>query len=133
MCDTALLDAEAVRRSVANLVENALRHSGTSDVTLVARVVDGRFLVLEVADRGRGVPAARREEIFRPFTRLAKDSAAGGTGLGLAMVREVARAHGGEATALEGQDGVGARFRMRLDLVPDDSPGGPVDGGREAG
>ncbi len=133
LCETALLDAEAVRRSVANLVENALRHSGTSDVTLVARVEDGRFLVLEVADRGCGVPASRREEIFRPFARLERGSASEGTGLGLAIVRAVARAHGGEATALEGQDGVGARFRLRLDLMPHDSSSGPVDGGREAG
>ena len=49
------------------------------------------------------------------------------------IVREVARAHGGEATALEGQDGVGARFRLRLDLGPHNPPSSPMDGSREAG
>ena len=124
---SAALDAEAVRRSVWNLVDNALAHSGSTDVHLASRLEDDRWLVLEVADRGRGIPPERREEVFRPFAQLGPDGSAGGsiggsaggTGLGLAIVREVARAHGGDATATAGSDGEGTLVRMRLDLIHD--------------
>ncbi len=112
---TASLDADAVRRAIANLVENALRHSGSTDVTLAARVEAGELL-LEVADRGRGIPATRHEEVFRPFERLEDaDDTSGGTGLGLAIVREIARAHGGD-TEVADVVGGGARLVMRLPL-----------------
>ena len=70
--------------------------------------------VLEVADHGPGVPASERERIFEPFYRLAQRRENGrGSGLGLALVREIARRHGGEAVCLAAEGG-GSRFRIDL-------------------
>lgn len=113
---SAPLDAESVRRAILNLVDNALKHSGSTDITLGARVEDERFLELSVSDTGMGISAADRELIFQPFQRLASGShATGGSGLGLAIVKEIAEAHGGDATVSE-RPGGGATFTLRLDL-----------------
>jgi two-component system osmolarity sensor histidine kinase EnvZ len=84
----------AVRRAIANLVDNALRYAG-EPVEIESRSENGK-VVIEVRDRGQGIPAAEVERLKRPFTRL-DDSRAGvsGAGLGLAIVERVARAHGG--------------------------------------
>ena len=73
--------------------------------------------VIVVADDGAGIPAADQERIFERFTRLDEGRArgAGGAGLGLALVRAVAAAHGGSARVVDGPLG-GARFELRLPL-----------------
>ncbi|HVL36936.1 MAG TPA: ATP-binding protein [Burkholderiales bacterium] len=89
----------AVRRALANLVDNALRYAG-EPVELETRRADGAVHV-EVRDRGPGVPAAEVERLKRPFTRLDDSRAgAGGSGLGLAIVERIARAHGGSLELL---------------------------------
>jgi signal transduction histidine kinase len=112
----ATIDGESLRRAVLNLLDNALRHGRSREIRFTARAEDGT-LVLLVADRGRGIPRARREDVFRPFVRL-DDGGAPGTGLGLAIVREIARAHGGDARALEPTDGEGAVLEIRIPLAP---------------
>ena len=85
----------AVRRAIANLVDNALRYAGEP-----VEVETGRYFV-EVRDRGPGIPSGEVDHAKRPFTRL--DAARGGpagAGLGLAIVERVARAHGGALTLL---------------------------------
>ena len=84
----------AVRRAVANLVDNALRYAG-EPVEVEATRRDGEVIV-EVRDRGPGIPAQEVERLKRPFTRL-DDSRTGpaGSGLGLAIVERIAHAHGG--------------------------------------
>jgi signal transduction histidine kinase len=81
-----------------NLLRNARTHA-RSTVAVNLRQESGRT-VLEVDDDGRGIPATERERLFEPFTRLddSRDRDSGGFGLGLAIVRQVARWHGGEAT-----------------------------------
>lgn len=98
-------DARALRRLVRNLVENARRHAGGG----VEVGVEGRALV--VADRGPGVPPEERERIFEPFYRPAghAEGLDGGVGLGLALVREIARWHGATARH-EARPGGGSRF-----------------------
>jgi len=84
----------AVRRAVANLVDNALRHAGEPvEIELVARNPE---VAIEVRDSGPGIPPQEVERMKRPFTRL-DDSRAGhrGSGLGLAIVERTAQAHGG--------------------------------------
>ncbi|HGO6125565.1 MULTISPECIES: sensor histidine kinase [Burkholderia] len=92
-----MFDPDQMRRALDNLLLNALRHAGDGGaVTLAAarRTFGGRdWLRITVSDTGPGVPAEQRERIFEPFVTGRAD----GTGLGLAVVREVAAAHGGQA------------------------------------
>ena len=78
-------------------MDNAQRH-GAPPVEARVRDADGHA-ELTVLDHGPGVPDAEREDVFRPFRRLGGDAGAG-TGLGLALVRQIARRHGGEARYL---------------------------------
>ena len=94
-----------LRRMIRNLLENARRHGAPPVAVSVRRAGGGAELW--VRDAGPGVPEAEREKVFEPFYRHAASGGAG-AGLGLALVRRIARRHGGEAYA--GADG----FRVRL-------------------
>ena len=110
---TVLGDRTLLRRLVRNLVENARRHGGAGPVTVAVTLEDGRA-VLDVIDRGPGVPEAERQRIFEPFYRLAGGAETGrGSGLGLALVLDIARRHGGDAVCLAAEGG-GSRFRVDL-------------------
>ena len=107
-----------LHRLAGNLVENALIHTppGTP-VTVSVRQADGKA-VLEVADRGPGVPADMRERVFERFARGGGDAApSGGSGLGLAIVRAVTTSHGGTVDIREAEGG-GARFVVTLPAGP---------------
>jgi signal transduction histidine kinase len=90
-------DPRLLRRMVRNLLENARRHGAPPVEVTVKR--DGNAVRLQVCDRGRGIPDAERERIFEPFYRLPGSSGNVGVGLGLALVRQIARRHGGDAKA----------------------------------
>jgi signal transduction histidine kinase len=108
-------DRTLLRRLVRNLLENARRHGNASPVELhVAKLGPGRAR-LRVADRGPGVAESERERIFAPFYRPAgaAESKDGGFGLGLALVRQIARHHGGDARCLV-RDGGGTVFEVDL-------------------
>lgn len=105
------LDAAAVEVVVDNLLENARRYApDAGPIAVSVRAGAGRAEV-RVADRGPGVPAALRKKIFEPFERgddrLSR--ATEGTGIGLALVRAIARGHGGDATVVAGEPS-GATF-----------------------
>jgi len=106
-------DARLLRRMVRNLLENAQRHgSGAEVLVRLASAQDQASL--EVCDRGPGIPESEREQIFAPFYRLVGASEkAGGVGLGLSLVRQIARRHGGDVECLPNGGG-GACFRVRL-------------------
>ena len=101
-------------RVVGNLVDNALRYAG-STVELSVRL-DRGHAVISVSDDGPGIPAADRERIWERFTRLDDDRSrrSGGSGLGLAMVREITAAHGGTVSVTDTQPATGATFLVRL-------------------
>jgi len=110
-------DPSLLRRMIRNLLENARRYGGREapDVR-VARLADHRA-VIEVSDRGPGISDAEREKIFEPFHRLPGAAETGrGSGLGLALVRQIARSHGGDVVCLAA-DGGGSRFRVVLPAV----------------
>jgi two-component system osmolarity sensor histidine kinase EnvZ len=89
----------AVRRAVGNLIDNALRYAG--EPVEVELRKDAHEVVIEVRDRGPGIPSGEAERLKRPFTRLdAARGGPGGSGLGLAIVERVARAHGGRLDLL---------------------------------
>jgi two-component system osmolarity sensor histidine kinase EnvZ len=106
------LRATAFERLVGNLVDNALRH-GAPPVEITARAANGS-IVLEVADRGQGVPPDQAEYLKRPFTRGdPARSGVLGAGLGLAIVERIARLHGGTLDLLP-RDGGGMIARVTL-------------------
>ena len=104
---TLMLRADAVKRAITNLVDNARRHA--RHVRLTAAQNGPRQVQVMVDDDGPGIPLARRESVFRPF----ESGAAGGTGLGLTIARDIVRAHGGEIVLEESPLG-GLRARIRL-------------------
>jgi signal transduction histidine kinase len=94
-------EPKLLRRMVRNLLENAVRYGGGAPVEVRLGAPDAATLRLDVCDGGPGIPEAERERIFEPFYRIAGASeAAGGVGLGLALVRQIARRHGGDARCL---------------------------------
>ena len=102
----------AVRRAVANLIDNALRYAG--DPVEVETFVRGASIEVEVRDRGPGIPTEAIERVKRPFTRLQQArSGAGSAGLGLAIVERIARSHGGRLE-LEPREGGGLVARLAL-------------------
>lgn len=105
-------DPRLLRRMARNLLENARRHAAGSPVEV--RLSDGpRGPAFEVLDLGPGVPEAERERIFEPFHRLAgHGEAAGGVGLGLSLVRQIARRHGATVACLPRAGG--GRFRVEF-------------------
>jgi len=107
-------DPIGLRRLVTNLMDNAVKFAGSAHARVYA---DEGSAVVEVDDDGPGVPDHERERVFEPFQRgePSRSRATGGSGLGLAVVRSVARAHGGEATIENRAEG-GLRARARLPL-----------------
>jgi signal transduction histidine kinase len=113
---TANVNGDDIHRLLANLIENAIRHTpaGTNVAVRVRR--EGDEALIEVTDDGPGLPAGLGDQIFGRFVRgggPADVSAGGGTGLGLAIVKAVAAAHGGEVQAGTATEG-GARFTVRI-------------------
>lgn len=105
-------DPAGLARVVRNLLDNAVRHAAGRVV--VGLRGDGRSVTLTVSDDGPGIAPADRERIFERFTRLddARSRDAGGAGLGLAIVRDVVRGHGGSVRV--GDNKPGARFTVTL-------------------
>ena len=94
-------DARLMRHLVRNLLENARRH-GAPPVRVTLGTVN-QEAVLDVQDGGQGIPPGERERVFEPFYQVRRS--ARGTGLGLALVRRIARLHGGDAHAVPDAEG----------------------------
>jgi len=103
-------DPRLLRRLIRNLIENAERH-GRPPVRVSIRKA-GASATLRVEDGGDGVPAADRDRIFVPFTRVAGDER--GAGLGLSLVRQIARLHGGDAVVADDPASGRAGFEVTL-------------------
>lgn len=101
----AHVDGDRVRQAVSNLVANALQHTGRGATIEVRAERDGERLRIAVVDRGRGFAPEVLDRAFEPFARSDGDRDGDGAGLGLAIVRAVAEAHGGSATARNLEEG----------------------------
>ncbi|MEC3954788.1 HAMP domain-containing sensor histidine kinase [Nocardia sp. CDC153] len=105
--------AAGLRSVVENAVTNAIRHGAATRVEIAARRAGDR-VVLTVDDNGRGIPEPDRERVFERFYRA---STTPGSGLGLALVSQQARLHGGDATIAESASG-GVRLTVTLSCAP---------------
>ncbi len=110
-------DRALLARVVENLVSNALKFSPEDSPIRLGLRVEGPEAVLEVEDRGPGIPLAERSRIFGRFARGSTRGEAPGLGLGLALVAEVVDWHRGRVEVDDGSEG-GSRFRVRLPLAP---------------
>jgi signal transduction histidine kinase len=107
-------DREALAQALWNLLDNAMKYSGASR-TVRIEVEGGSRVVIRIRDRGFGIPLSERHQILRKFTRGSAAKAHGikGTGIGLAMVKHIVDAHGGEIF-IESEPGKGSTFTIQL-------------------
>jgi two-component system sensor histidine kinase SenX3 len=110
-------DPDEVRAAVSNLIDNAVKYSG-ADIKVVVETaaVDGKVATVRVTDRGEGIAKAELKQIFKRFYRVA-GTRAKGTGLGLYIVRSVAKRHGGRAWAESEGPGHGSTFVLELPIA----------------
>jgi len=115
--DRVLVDADAVEQILANLLSNVEKYARSGGEVRVTTRRDGDVTTVTVADRGPGIPAAHREDVFLPFRRLSDklSDGAAGTGIGLDIARQLARLHGGDLRLVDpGVAAPGARFALTL-------------------
>lgn len=117
----ASLDPRLMRRAVSNLLDNARKYSGDTAPIALRLVRAADTLIIEVIDRGEGIEAADLAQVWTPFFRADKSRtrATGGVGLGLALVRQILRLHGGDAT-VESEPGQRTVFRLSLPALAAD-------------
>jgi signal transduction histidine kinase len=111
-------DAEELKSAVTNLLENAIKYSvGKVKVQVEIERLDPRRVALRVRDQGMGIPAAELKRIFGRFYRIPGviSQKIKGTGLGLFIVRSVARKHGGRVYAESAGSGLGSTFTMEVE------------------
>ena len=110
----AVCDGQLIASAVSNLLLNAIRHSGSDEVSVLVSA-SGKSVSIAVEDHGVGIPPEDRERVFDRFYRVdrSRDSGTGGTGLGLAIVRGIALLHGG-SVMLESIEPSGCRFVLTI-------------------
>lgn len=117
---TVLGDIDEVRAAVSNLVDNAVKYSGNSvRVVVETELADGKYVTLRVRDYGPGIAKAELKQIFKRFYRAPGPLATRvkGTGLGLYIVRSVAKRHGGRVWAESEGPGLGSTFVLQLPVA----------------
>ncbi|MEK9578152.1 MAG: ATP-binding protein, partial [Aquiluna sp.] len=107
------IDPQRISQAVLQLVENALKYTPAKAKIKVSLQVLGSQLQVVVEDGGTGIPLDQREAIFEPFVRGKGMQNVEGSGIGLSLVRAIAKAHGGEVSIGESELG-GARFVLRI-------------------
>jgi signal transduction histidine kinase len=115
----AVADPSALRQMLLNLLDNAVKYGPHAQTVTVGTAQRGERARIWVDDQGQGVPARERERVWASFYRLARhaNSSVAGSGIGLYVVRELARLHGGDAW-IEDAPGGGARVVIELQAAP---------------
>ena len=109
------MDMVLMTQVLVNLLDNSLKYSPPGSLIEVVALTEGAWLVLEIADRGPGVPEHDLKRVFDKFYRIPIPEGAGGTGLGLSICKGIVEAHGGRISA-ENRTGGGLRIVIRLPL-----------------
>jgi two-component system, OmpR family, sensor histidine kinase KdpD len=107
------IDAVAIEQVLANLLDNAVEHTPPNSAIEISARLTQQDVIVEVADRGPGLPAGTERRVFDKFFRAGKGESRRGIGLGLAISRGIVEAHGGKISA-ENRQGGGAVFRFTL-------------------
>jgi len=108
-------DAVSLARVLQNLLDNAVKYAPSGDIDITIDV-EGERAVIEVTDRGPGIPLGDRDRVLEPRARLGRDSEIPGSGLGLAVVNSVVEGLGGELAICD-RPGGGAAMRVALPLA----------------
>jgi signal transduction histidine kinase len=117
---TIVADLDEVRAAVSNLVDNAVKYSGTNvKVSVEVGATDEKHVCVRVCDQGAGIPKTELKQIFKRFyrARVPASPRVPGTGLGLYIVRSVAKRHGGRAWAESEGPGRGSTFVLKLPIA----------------
>src|SRR5260370_16165926 len=117
---TVFGDLDEIRAAVTNLIDNTVKYSAAEvSVTVETAKLDWRYVILRVKDQGPGIPKSELNRVFRRFYRVPVPLAARikGTGLGLYIVRSVAKRHGGRAWAESERPGHGSTFALQLPIA----------------
>ncbi|MDP9054357.1 MAG: HAMP domain-containing histidine kinase [Acidobacteriota bacterium] len=114
-------DYDEIHAAVSNLIDNAVKYSGTGNMSIevTAYETDGRFAEVRVKDSGAGIPGPELKRIFKRFYRIHNPltTRIKGTGLGLYIVRSVAKRHGGRAWAESAGPGQGSTFMLQFPIT----------------
>jgi signal transduction histidine kinase len=111
-------DAESIEQAVLVLVDNAAKYGTPGEPITLTSSRRQRDLLIEVADRGPGIPPEELSQIFERFYRGERSSPEGGSGLGLAIAKAIAEAHDGSVEA-KSRRGEGTRMSLRLPVSND--------------
>jgi two-component system, OmpR family, sensor histidine kinase BaeS len=112
-------DPHRLAQVLANLLDNALRHTPSDGRVEVAASVDKDQITITVGDNGDGIPAEHLPHVFERFYRVdaARDRDHGGAGIGLAIAKALVEAHGGRITAQSAGPGSGTTFTIKLPIL----------------
>jgi signal transduction histidine kinase len=105
-------DKDLLAQAVANLIENAARHTPQGSTITVTVAGDASGAVLMVQDNGPGIPDTEREAVLRRFYRLERSRSSAGTGLGLSIVAAIAKMHGARLSLEDAAPGLRATIRF---------------------
>jgi signal transduction histidine kinase len=131
----ALIDTDAVAQAFMNLLDNAVKYSGSAKEIEVRLGRNGNFAAISVTDHGIGIPREEHEKIFEKFYRVSTGLVhdVKGSGLGLSLVKHIAKAHGGRVV-VESETGRGSTFTLYLPIAAglsdqaEDKPAAPTLG-----
>jgi signal transduction histidine kinase len=116
-------DADRLQQVLVNLVENAIKYSEPTDPVTVRLEKREKVALIQVCDRGDGIPLQQQSRIFERFYRLdaARTRSTGGSGLGLSLVKTFTEGMGGEVSVIS-QPGEGSTFTVTLPVPPESTP-----------
>jgi signal transduction histidine kinase len=106
-CDAPVgCDSDMIEQMVVNLISNAEKYAASGRFLEIVTSLDGDRVAIRISDKGPGIPKRLKRKLFKPFVRASHElESPSGTGIGLSIVRQLARKHGGDCALLDGDTG----------------------------